>query len=246
MKHFQAVQKQFTAHIKNPNVHSFDYGIEDRRLKIYRDLFFNNIISFLNSAFPVLKSLYTDQHWQILARKFFAEHKCKSPFFIDISKAFVEYLSNEYRVIDSDPVFMRALAHYEWLELDVSTRQAQVIDSSQLEVLGGSQITFSEAASLVSYNFPVHQISPEFQPTVACSPIYLVVYRNPHNIVEFTLVNEVTALLLNLVEKEPAQRASDLVSALCPILPQMPESQLANATFEILDQFNQKTIVNIE
>jgi hypothetical protein len=151
MKSLRETQDAFIQHLKNPQANPFDGGIEDRRLKIYRELFFNNILGFLSSGFPVLESLYSEQQWKVLARNFFSEHECRSPYFIDISKEFVEYLSSEYELGEFDPVFMRELAHYEWLELDVSIRKsnqtAKAWDGhSQL-----TQIQMSDLASLVSY-----------------------------------------------------------------------------------------------
>src|SRR5690606_2242169 len=123
MHHFQTLQQQFIRHIKDPDNHVAPGDVEDRRLKIYRDLFFNNIQAFLNNGFPVLASLYTEQRWQQLARQFFAQHHCLSPYFVDISKEFIAFLQNEYVMKDDDPVFLLELAHYEWVELEISIRQ---------------------------------------------------------------------------------------------------------------------------
>ena len=54
---FQATQNAFMQHIRDPEKHPKVYGIEDRRMKIYRELFFNNISGFLDSGFPVLASM---------------------------------------------------------------------------------------------------------------------------------------------------------------------------------------------
>ncbi|MCJ7814965.1 MAG: DNA-binding domain-containing protein, partial [Xanthomonadales bacterium] len=50
------LQTAFAAHIRDPENQAAPAGIEDRRMKIYRDLFFNNIRSLLSSNFPVLHS----------------------------------------------------------------------------------------------------------------------------------------------------------------------------------------------
>ena len=71
---FIDVQNEFMAHIREPNMQPCPTDIEDRRMAIYRDLFFNNINGFVSSAFPVLKTLYSDQQWLLLVRAFFSEH----------------------------------------------------------------------------------------------------------------------------------------------------------------------------
>ena len=48
---FRQLQRQFSAHIRDRD--TFDYpGIEDRRLRVYRELFYNNIEGFLRRGFP--------------------------------------------------------------------------------------------------------------------------------------------------------------------------------------------------
>ena len=60
------LQKDFAAHIRDPQSAVAPEGIEDRRMGIYRDLFFNNIRNFLSANFPVLKTLFDDKGWEEL------------------------------------------------------------------------------------------------------------------------------------------------------------------------------------
>ena len=43
---FIEIQNEFMAHIREPKKNKKPSGIEDRRMSIYRDLFFNNIEGF--------------------------------------------------------------------------------------------------------------------------------------------------------------------------------------------------------
>jgi len=54
------LQTGFAAHIRDPQNKPAPDGIEDRRMGIYRELFFNNIKSFISSNFPVLKTLFSE------------------------------------------------------------------------------------------------------------------------------------------------------------------------------------------
>ena len=235
MMSFQDTQHAFIQHIKNPQGNPFD-GVEDRRLQIYRELFFNNILGFLSSGFPVLESLYSEQQWQGLARKFFIEHRCRSPYFIDISKEFVEYLSGEYQLREFDPVFMRELAHYEWLELDVSVRQS----SRTVNAWDGhskiTQVQMSDLASLVSYQYPVHQISADFQPSQASEMVYLVIYRDATDAVNFTLVNAVSAHLLNTILQQRVASIESLSEAMIEAMPQLDVQQITESLHQVLQQ----------
>lgn len=78
---FQNVQYQFAAHIRNPQENAAPEGIEDRRMAIYRDLFFNNVEGFLAGNFPVLKLISSEQYWLRLARDFLINTVAIRPIF---------------------------------------------------------------------------------------------------------------------------------------------------------------------
>lgn len=239
----QQTQGDFVRHIKDPANNEFDYGIEPRRMAIYRELFFNNLCGFLDSAFPVLASIYTQSQWRDLARRFYATHPCRSPYMLDISKEFVEYLNGEYQLQPSDPPFLTELAHYEWLELNVSVRkvtQPHVYWDGQQEV---DKIVLSELASVVSYPFPVHQISADYQPKQQSEPNYYVVYRNEQDEVNFLLVNQVTAYMLNLVEQQGTASLSALIKQLQQAMPQLPTAQVAMGAQQSVQQLLQQQIL---
>ena len=54
---FQDKQYAFAAHIRDPEHRPAPEGIEDRRMAIYRELFFNNIRSLLARNYPVLRKV---------------------------------------------------------------------------------------------------------------------------------------------------------------------------------------------
>lgn len=61
---FQDTQLEFAAHLRHPQLNKAPDNIENRRLAIYRKLFFNNIEGFLASGFPILKSIIQPQNWR--------------------------------------------------------------------------------------------------------------------------------------------------------------------------------------
>ena len=92
---FKKIQYEFTAHLRDPDHASAPADIEDRRMEIYRGLFYRNIQNFVANAFPVLRTLYKDEDWHRMIRDFFANHQSTTPYFKDISKEFLTYLENE-------------------------------------------------------------------------------------------------------------------------------------------------------
>ncbi len=236
MSSLHAIQNQFADHLRNPDTNAPVVGLEDRRLNIYRELFFNNVLGFLASGFPVLKSLFEEDRWKQLARTFFSEHECRSPYFVDISKEFVEFLSNEYERLGDEPVFMEELAHYEWIELAISIRKQEheVIPWDGQSAL--ENIALSELAELLSYQFPVHQISPEYQPEESEEATYFVVHRNSDDEVNFTEINAITAHLLSVVHQNENIDIDTLVQSMCEAMPQVPQEQVQAGAKQILVQ----------
>ncbi|MEZ5449182.1 MAG: putative DNA-binding domain-containing protein [Thiolinea sp.] len=126
MPAFQQQQYAPAAHLRDPQRVAAPSGMDERRVAAYRELLFNNMQGFIDRGFPVLKSLYPETAWRALIRCFFARHHAHSPYFIDIPQAFVSYLLQEHERQADDPPFLAELAHYEWMELALQTRKAEV------------------------------------------------------------------------------------------------------------------------
>ena len=97
----------------------------------HRELFYNNVEGFISSGFPVLRELLDDKTWHAMVRDFFSRHRCKTPYFLEISAEFLDYLENE-RDTSDDPPFIKELAHYEWAELALTVAE-QEIDETGIE-----------------------------------------------------------------------------------------------------------------
>ncbi len=237
---------QFAAHIRDPENSPPPDGIEDRRMGIYRDLFFNNIKGFLGSTFPVLKSLYEEDAWLELAHSFYALHHCQSPYFLEISREFIDYLQTEHTLRDIDPPFMFELAHYEWIELALSISQEkpdlQQIDTES-SLLDGHPV-MSPLAWLLTYSWPVHQIRPDFRPEQpAEQAVCIIVYRDDDDDVQFTEINPVTAKLLQQLEQNEAVSGADILNEIAKELAISDAEPILQSGLEILEGLKQKGII---
>jgi len=200
MKPFQRLQYTFAAHLRDPKRNKAPRGIEARRMKVYRELFYNNVQGFLENAFPVLRRITPDARWHAMARDFFARHESHQPLFYRIAEEFLQYLEHERGRVKGDPPFLRELAHYEWVELALATSNAvagPVDDRGDL--LEGVPL-LSPLAWPLAYEFPVHRIGPQFQPRApGPDATHLVVWRNAQDEVKFMEVNPVAVRLLQLM-----------------------------------------------
>ncbi|KAF7770177.1 hypothetical protein PCIT_a3158 [Pseudoalteromonas citrea] len=240
---FIEVQQAFMAHVRNPEDNAKPDDVSERRIKIYNELFFNNIEGFVASAFPVLKSLYAEDNWLAIVRQFFVQHDCKSPYFLDISKEFLSFLQHTYGVTEQDPAFMLELAHYEWVELDVAVYQSSD-DYRDITDWLSQPLYLRDTARNLRYTFPVHQISREFIPDNASEqPHYFVVYRDSDEEVAFISSNPMTALLLSQLEQNPGITLTALVEEIAGQLPQFSYEQLCNGAQQTLNAMAELKIV---
>lgn len=214
---FRSKQYAFAAHIRDPEHNPAPATIEDRRMAIYRELFFNNLYKLLGSTFPVLKKLYGERGFKRLTRAFMRGHRAATPYFLEIPKEFVDFLQDEYAPQDDDPPFLAELAHYEWAELALSVSDAENpedIDAGG-DLLDGVPQK-SPLAWLLCYRFPVHRIDASFRPSEPGEqPTFLVIYRKEDDELGFMELNSVTARLLEMIDGNYAgQSGRELLAAL--------------------------------
>ena len=211
---FQKVQRQLAAHLRDPQHQAPPAGLEDRRLNVYRQLFFKNILGFISRGFPVLKRLYKESDWNTLVRSFYSRHQCHSPYFIDIAKEFLLYLEKEHKPHQCDPPYLYELAHYEYVELAVLIAEDNS-DRSAINPNGDlmkEQPVLSPLAQWHGYQWPVHRIARNYKPIEKDSTIYwIAVCRDDKNKVRYVLLNTITALLLDYLSTHPNSSGNDAV-----------------------------------
>lgn len=242
---FQTLQRQFAGHLRNPETRPAPDGIEERRLDIYRQLFFNNVNGFIQQGFPVLRSILTEDRWLRLVRAFYEQHACQTPYFLEIPQEFVSFLASGQGGEPGDPPFMLELAHYEWMELvlDAST---ETIPDSGFHPDGDLLRAIPQLSPLhavLSYHYPVHEICAEFQPDSPLpQPVWLLVYRDREDLVRFMEINAPTARLLQLIAENPSRTGREVVALLAGEM-QFDEQKLAAFSRDILQQLRDRDIL---
>jgi hypothetical protein len=214
---FQRTQYAFAAHIRDPQNNPAPKGIEDRRMAIYRDLFFNNLHNLLGSTFPVIKKLHSKERFRHLIRQFMVRHRAQTPYFLQVPKEFVDFLQDEYEMQSDDFPFLLELAHYEWAELALSVSPASNDDvpaDPEGDLLDGIPVKSALAWSF-AYQFPVHRISSDYLPGAPGDvPTFLAICRKANNNVDFMELNPVTARLLELIDGNDTSSGRELLLAL--------------------------------
>ena len=239
---FRVKQAEFAAYIRDPQHNPAPADVAPERMAMYRELFFNNIDSFLSTSFPVLRTLFDDQQWLALASDFFASHRCQTPYFSEIAEEFLAYL--QQRQQPGDYPFLWELAHYEWVELALAIAKDEPLFASDalLADFERQTLAVSPLAWLLAYQYPVQQISAQFLPVVPpAQPTYLVVYRDAEHEVHFMQAAALTFRLLQLLE----QQAGTARAVVTQLVAEMPGSDIDSLLPHALSSLREMAVKGI-
>ncbi len=245
---FQKMQYVFTAHIRQPDLNAAPDNIEDRRIKIYSNLFYNNIEDFMSTTYPVLCEILGEQRWHTLIRDYFANHKAHTPLFPEMPREFLVYLEEERQPQADDLPFMLELAHYEWIELALSISELSN-DASLLSEHANfleEVPVLSNLAWLLSYQFPVQQISKDYQPDhPAEQATHIVAARLEDDAqISFTEVNPVIARLLQLIkENKQSLNGKQLLTQIANELGNPDINSIIDFGLQTLTELHNKNII---
>jgi len=211
----RAQQDAIGAYIRDPLHAKPPAGIEERRLRIYRDLFFNNIESMLAGNFPVLRRIFGEAGWPVLMRDFYRDHGSRTPLFTELAREFLRYL--EGREVAEDPPWLQELAHYEWVELALQISEATRDDvghDPRGNLLTGRPL-LSPLAWPLAYAWPVHRIGPGFLPVSPPeTPTLLLLRREADGKVSFHELSALTFRLLQRLDAAPGRTGHEHLVAL--------------------------------
>jgi len=233
-------QSELSGLIREPNNSPEEIETEERRLKVYRELFFNNVEGFASGAFPVLKDVLGEDRWTRLVRQFFRDYHAKTPLFLQISEEFLTFLSQQE--IDDIP-YAQELAHWEWMEL-----HADVTDTLDCpEVLAHIDledcIGLRDCAWPVAYQWPVHQISSAYLPNEPVAT-FLMVYRQMDWHVGFIELNPMSYLLLETLSTGEPLALKGRIAQFCQTH-SLEYQAIEGPVMEVLNQWRQLGLLKV-
>ncbi|PIQ37537.1 MAG: DUF2063 domain-containing protein [Lysobacterales bacterium CG17_big_fil_post_rev_8_21_14_2_50_64_11] len=210
-------QFRLSRHIRDPEHNPPPPGIEDRRLQIYRELFYNNLEDLLANNFPVIRRILDDTQWHTLIRAFLRDHRSKTPLFPEIGREFLRFLETRQQAAAGDPPWLLELAHYEWVELALEIEDVRIADLAHDPEgdLGTGIPVPSPLAWALAYVWPVHQLGPGHLPAQPpAQPTFLLVRRGSDQRVHFSQINALTFRLLQRLGEFPEQSGRQHLAAL--------------------------------
>lgn len=196
---FQEFQFAFARHIRAPGRVPRPPAIPARSMQIYNELLYNNLAGFLDACFPISQRILGERRWGMLCRRFFSEWRSHTPYFREIPREFLRWLMESQPTV-SMPAFMVDMLHYEWVELAVDIMEAPTPEGIDAD---GDLLTarpvLNPALMNLSYEWPVHRISPDYRPRKPRA-VQLLVFRDHDEKVRFIKLNPVSARLVALLQ----------------------------------------------
>ncbi len=102
----------------------------------------------------------------------------------------------------------------------------------------------SPLAWLLSYQFPVHCIRPDYQPEEAPEqPTFLIAYRNREDEVNFMEVNSVTGRLLYLLSEDTAMTGEQALAQIAAEMQHPNPEQVIAGGLETMEHLRSKGII---
>ena len=196
---FQQFQHALAQHLRDPHHTRRPAGVPPRRMAVYNELVFNNLCGFVDSCFPVSRQLLGEARWRRLCRTFGRDWPLHTPWFREIPREFVRYLS-EGHIAQPLPRWLADLARYEWAELVVDVMDVTPPAHDPQGNLMQARVLLNPARVDVASAWPVHRIGLAWQPRQT-EPTFLVVFRDAQQEVQFTEINAVTAHVLALLDR---------------------------------------------
>ena len=242
---FQRVQEEFCAHLRDPRRNPRPEDVEERRMAVYRDLFFKNIRGFIERSFPVTARLLGPDALRELSYAFFSQHGCRTPYFHKIGQEFVDYLSREHVREPELPPFLAELAHYEWTEVRIRlSAEAVPHDPDRIDPGGDlleRPVVLSQASELCVYAYPVHRIDRSHQPQHKPeSPTFLFAFRDPAGKARFMELNPVTARLIALLMDQPDTPVRSLLDRIAAELGRDKPEAVVDSGREVLERLRER------
>ncbi len=235
---FFAVQRAFTQYLRDPDHVAPPADLASERLAVYSHAVIKNAETFMGENFPRVKSLFSAAAWTSLVRDYFRRHASTTPLFVQLPAEFLRYL-DELRDDPHDPPFLYELAHFEYLETEVSADE-QRIDERGFDPAGdliSGVPVVNPTLRLVRYAFPVHRIEPSDPPDdEPGTPTFIVAFRDRGHRFGFIDLNSASARAVEILLRDEGRSGYEIMCAIAAELQHPNPEAVVAAGREILER----------
>ena len=238
-----AQQQQFCDYLRDSQQHAPPSDVAPERMAIYARLVRNNILMFLEKSFPVLHQIIAQSYWDELTRAFIRDWPLPSPFTRDVSREFVKFCQHQPHPNQAPP-YLAAIAHYEWLELDLFQDPAPT-PTDDIDPQGDVLLAIpclSPWIRLAHYDYPVHQLSAA-HPHSEQGDYYFLLFRQTNFEVAFLQLNAISAHLIELLQHNVDACGAACLQTISQQFPQVPADAVTAGGQQTLQQWQQLGII---
>lgn len=174
-----------------------------RHVRQYRELVRNVIESSLSSAFPLTEELFSQAQWDTVVDEFIALHNAQSNEIWRLPEEFVSFAREQNYAQRFGYTFLDELLVFEWLEIEVfmmpdADWQPGPMPAAPL----AEPLSVNPEHRMGAYHYPLHNTAPLELPNAEPGEYYLLLYRDPHElVVEFMELSPLYVLLLEQLQQ---------------------------------------------
>ena len=236
--------RAFADHIREPERAPAPAGVPERRMGVYRDLFFNNLRGLLAGAYPVCHAILGEERWTHLIRAWFGDHRPTTPLFPELPRELLTWLERTERpALADEPPFLAELAHYEWLEIEVAHAGEDEPPAVPGDLLEGAPV-LATAVRWARYTWPVPRLGPEYRPeTPPAEPTGVIVHRDGADKVGFLAATPATLALLDGLAAAPGIPGRTVLAELARSLGHADPDPIIAAGTDILADLRERGII---
>jgi hypothetical protein len=241
-------QQALTRYLRDPDHQSPPVDMNVQRVNVYRDLVFNNLSQLLSGTFPVLIRIIGEQRWRLLVRGFLRDWRAQTPKFGEIAETFLDYLATQPQVLREGewPAFLLELAHYEWVEMVLQQSDAKALLPTDPALLLERPLQISPLAWPLAYEWPVHELDPNYQPaTPPDQPTFLLVRRAADWSVKFSELSPLAWRLLQRIDEFAPLTGREQLQALAQEAGQSASSSFMDNGLVLLRQMHEDQVIGI-
>jgi hypothetical protein len=235
----KSFQDSYSRYLRAPDENTLPEGIPARRSRVYEELLFNNVCSFLDRCFPVSRSLLSENEWRRVNRRFYQDWQCHTPYFSRIPWEFVQYMENAAESLALAEWYTELL-DYEWRELEVDLHPDSV-PKVHLPADDYYSLRLNPTLRNLQYQWPVHQIRKDHIPYEP-KPTFLLVFRSFDHRIHFMEINAMTSTLLQILQDMPAHPHA-VIARLAELMPAANPNALQEFGSSLLLDLLQKNVV---
>lgn len=173
-------------------------GVVEKRLVHYKRLIYNIIEDAIESAYPITRSILSDDQWGELIETFITKHHCQHPQLFRMPEELIDFVVEQGFQLKFNMPFLVDILQFEWAEVEIHTMRDEVITKKAVSSdLLNTPVQFSPYCQLLTLEYPVHKLKI-LELNQHKGEYYYLVYREESGTVQYL---ELTALTHYLIQQ---------------------------------------------